>query len=128
MPRKRKQQPKPQTETPPLTLDPVAETVSPDTPPETQQEPVAETVSPHKLMSTAHLMIPVAAPPDDDGYPGRKHIDMHLTRPQRDMLRRIMDGLIQERAITDSGRVVDGPHAALRWILEEVSRQTSKGG
>lgn len=113
----------PQTETPPLTLDPVEEAVSPDAESPTQQEPTTDAVSPQTEKISAHIVIPIAPKPTDEGYAGRQHLDLKLTRPQRDILRRITDGLVREEAEIDHGRVVKGPCDSIRWMLEEVGRR-----
>jgi len=50
-----------------------------------------------------------------------EHADMQMTHTQAEALRRIIEGCKRDRAELRTGRLVQSPSEALRWVLEQAA-------
>jgi len=73
-------------------------------------------------VKTVLVEIPIG---DISGTGKRLHIDVDLFSPACNVIYQIADGLDKQQARLQNGRRVVDKNAAIKWILEQVSRSLS---
>jgi hypothetical protein len=85
---------------------------------ETIEEPMKTSTQVSQVLTTGMLEVPLSS--EAVGHIRNRH-DVHLTRSQAAILRRIALGLGQKGETLANGKHVDNGTDAIRWMIENIA-------
>lgn len=79
-----------------------------------------------QVTQAAGVIIEIPVRPFDPNIYRTNQLHLRLTQRQADAMRVIFDGLHDAKAKLESGKHVDSPADAVKWILEKVADELSE--